>query len=114
MLCPIFNYSNELNRQMTTSPSFIQLSIDVCKNDKKCLNANEIKEILTVSRSALKVFYKDISADFITELPFNSFINHVSIPFNLNTQKDAEISFVEVNAFMDNGYVIKDISKIYI
>ena len=115
MICPKFNMNYPLSRNLENNPSFLQISIDICKNNNLCLNPTEIKTIMSVSKPTFIVYYYDISANFNKEMPFDSFINTASFPLNLNFNKNAEISFVEVEAKLDNAYIfVEESSEFYI
>ena len=115
MICPKFNMNYPLSRNLENNPSFLQISVDICKNNNLCLNPTEIKTIMSVSKPTFIVYYYDISANFNKEMPFDSFINTASFPLNLNFNKNAEISFVEVEAKLDNAYIfVEESSEFYI
>ena len=115
MICPKFNMNYPLSRNLENNPSFLQISVDICKNNNLCLNPTEIKTIMSVSKPTFIVYYYDISANFNKEMPFDSFINTASFPLNLNFNKNAEISFVEVEAKLDNAYIFfEESSEFYI
>ena len=115
MICPKFKMNYPLSRNLENNPSFLQISVDICKNNNLCLNLTEIKTIMSVSKPTFIVYYYDISANFNKEMPFDSFINTASFPLNLNFNKNAEISFVEVEAKLDNAYIfVEESSEFYI
>ena len=115
MICPKFKMNYPLSRNLENNPSFLQISVDICKNNNLCLNPTEIKTIMSVSKPTFIVYYYDISANFNKEMPFDSFINTASFPLNLNFNKNAEISFVEVEAKLDNAYIFfEESSEFYI